>query len=257
MIIFVVENYLMISYPNAKINIGLDVLNRRNDGYHNISSVFYPVMSLTDILEIKKSNYFMFTSSGIKIMDNNICVKAFNLFKKEFEISNVKIHLHKRIPIFAGLGGGSSDASFTLMMLNELFNLNLTNEQLKCYALMIGADCPFFIENKPMLVEGIGEKLNYIKLNLDSYEIKVYSSDIKVSTAKAYSLIKTFNQSDLSCNIKKPIDSWQKNISNNFEEPIFQLYPELREKKRKIINDGALYCSMSGTGSSIYAIFKK
>ena len=257
MIIFVVENYSMISYPNAKINIGLDILSKRDDGYHNISSVFYPVMSLTDILEIKKSNDFIFTSSGKKIDNNNICVKAFNLFKKEFDISNVKIHLHKRIPIYSGLGGGSSDASFTLKMLNDLFNLNLTNEQLKFYALMIGADCPFFIENKPMLVEGVGEKLKNIKLNLDAYDIKVYSSDIKVSTVEAYSLIKSFNNSNLSYNIKKPINTWQENIFNNFEEPVFQLYPKLREKKRKIIEDGALYCSMTGTGSSIYAILKK
>jgi 4-diphosphocytidyl-2-C-methyl-D-erythritol kinase len=257
MIIFVVENYLMISYPNAKINIGLDILNRRDDGYHNISSIFYPVMSFTDILEIKKSNNFLFSSSGKKIINNNICVKAFNLFKKEFDIPNVKIHLHKRIPICSGLGGGSSDASFTLKMLNDLFNLNLTHQQLKSYALMIGADCPFFIENKPMLVEGIGEKLNTIKINLDSYEIKVYCSDIQVSTAKAYSLIKSFEDSNLRCNIKKPISTWQKNISNKFEESIFLLYPELREKKKKIIEEGALYCSMSGTGSSLYAIFRK
>ena len=257
MIIFVVENYLMISYPNAKINIGLDILDRRDDGYHNISSVFYPVMSLTDILEIKTSTDFIFTSSGININNNNICVKAFNLFKKEFDIPNVKIHLHKRIPICAGLGGGSSDASFTLKMLNDIFNLNLTIKKLKSYALMIGADCPFFIENKPMFVEGIGEKLNYIKLNLDEYEIKVYSSDIRVSTAEAYSLIKSFKDSDLRCNIKKPIKTWQENISNNFEDSIFELYPELREKKTKIIEDGALYCSMSGTGSAIYGIFRK
>tara|TARA_Y100001954_G_C15739945_1_gene567848 strand:- start:596 stop:1339 length:744 start_codon:yes stop_codon:yes gene_type:complete len=247
----------MISYPNAKINIGLDILSKRDDGYHNICSVFYPVMSLTDVLEIKKSNDFIFTSSGKKINNNNICVKAFNLFKKEFDISNVHIHLHKRIPICSGLGGGSSDASFTLKMLNDLFNLNLSCKQLKSYALMIGADCPFFIENKPMLVEGIGEKLNYIKLNLDSYDIKVYSSDIKVSTVEAYSLIKRFKNSNLSYNIKKPINTWQENIFNNFEEPVFQLYPKLREKKRKIIEDGALYCSMTGTGSSIYAILKK
>lgn len=257
MIIFVVENYLMISYPNAKINIGLDILDRRDDGYHNISSVFYPVMSLTDILEIKTSSDFIFTSSGKNIKNDNICVEAFNLFKKEFNIPNVKIHLHKRIPICAGLGGGSSDASFTLKMLNDMFNLNLTIKQLKSYALMIGADCPFFIENKPMFVEGVGEKLNYIKLNLDEYEIKVYSSDIQVSTAKAYSLIKTFKDSNLRCNIKKPIKTWQENISNNFEDSIFELYPELREKKIKIIEDGALYCSMSGTGSSIYGIFRK
>ena len=123
MIIFVVENYSMISYPNAKINIGLDILSKRDDGYHNISSVFYPVMSLTDILEIKKSNDFIFTSSGKKIDNNNICVKAFNLFKKEFDISNVKIHLHKRIPIYSGLGGGSSDASFTIIKFNSLESL--------------------------------------------------------------------------------------------------------------------------------------
>ena len=139
-------------------------------------------------------------------------------------------------------------------MLNDLFNLNLTNEQLKFYALMIGADCPFFIENKPMLVEGVGEKLNNIKLNLDAYDIKVYSSDIRVSTVEAYSLIKSFKVSNLGHNIKKHIKTWQENIFNNFEEPIFQLYPKLKEKKRKIIEDGAIYCSMSGTGSSIYAI---
>ena len=153
----------MIVYPNAKINIGLNVLNTRADGYHEISSVFYPVKELYDILEIVPSDYFSFSSSGIAIPgDSNICTKAFDLLKADYGVRNVKIHLHKMIPIGAGLGGGSADGAFVLKALNELFELNLIKNQLEKYALKLGADCPFFIENTPKYVTGIGEKMTAI-----------------------------------------------------------------------------------------------
>jgi len=163
----------MIVYPNAKINIGLNVLNKREDCYHELSSVFYPVSELYDILEIITSDDFSFSSSGIAIPgDNNICTKAFDLLKAEYDVGNVKIHLHKIIPIGAGLGGGSADGAFVLKALNELFELNLTNNQLEKYALELGADCPFFIDNTPKYVTGIGEQMTAIDLDLSDYEIK-------------------------------------------------------------------------------------
>ena len=162
----------MILFPHAKINIGLNILKIREDGYHEISSVFYPVKQCYDVLEITEQQHFSFVKSGIKIPDGeNLCEKAFHLLKKDFSFANVEIHLYKHIPIGAGLGGGSADAALTLMGLNQLFELELNKTQLKKYALSLGADCPFFIDDRPTLVEGIGEKLSPIDLDLNGFEI--------------------------------------------------------------------------------------
>ena len=178
----------MIVYPNAKINLGLNILRKREDGYHDISSVFYPVKECVDVLEIVKSDNFEFTKSGIEIPNGeNICEKAWNLLHTDFGIGNVKIHLHKQIAIGAGLGGGSADASFTLKVLDDLFDLNLSVTELEKYALRLGADCPFFIDNTPKLVEGIGEKMTSIDLDLSEYNIRLINPGIHVSTKEAYS----------------------------------------------------------------------
>ncbi|MDP7430628.1 MAG: 4-(cytidine 5'-diphospho)-2-C-methyl-D-erythritol kinase, partial [Flavobacteriales bacterium] len=164
----------MILFPHAKINIGLNILGKREDGYHNISSVFYPVSSCADILEITEKEHFLFESSGVDIpKEENLCEKAFSLLRKDFSFPNVHIHLHKQIPIGAGLGGGSADAAFTLKGLNELFELEISSKKLEKYALQLGADCPFFIDDRPALVEGIGEKLSHIDLDLSVFEIRL------------------------------------------------------------------------------------
>ena len=246
----------MIVYPNAKINLGLNVLRKREDEYHDISSVFYPVKECVDILEIIKSEEFEFTNSGIEIPDGeNLCEKAWKLLDTDFGIGNVKIHLHKQIPIGAGLGGGSADASFTLKYLNELFDLNLKNKELEKYALRLGADCPFFIDNTPKLVEGIGEKMTSIDLDLSNYEIRLVNSDIHISTKEAYSgIVPKTPVISVEKIIELPIIEWKGQLKNDFEESIFLKHPELRELKDQLYKEGAVYASMSGSGSVIFSI---
>jgi len=247
----------MIVYPNAKINIGLNVLKKRLDGYHEMSSVFYPVMDLYDILEILPAKDFSFSSSGISIPgDSNICVKAFELLKADFGIGNVKIHLHKQILIGAGFGGGSADGAFTLKAMNELFDLKLSNTELEKYALQLGADCPFFIENTPKYVTGIGEKMMSVDLDLSNYEIKFIFPELHISTAEAYGGItpKTPKTNLLEL-INQPIDNWRGEAKNDFEISAFEKYPQLEIMKAQLYADGAIYASMTGSGSVLYGVF--
>ena len=249
----------MIVYPNAKINLGLNVLHKREDGYHDISSVFYPVKECVDILEIIKSERFQFTKSGIEIPDGeNICEKAWKLLDTDFGIGNVKIHLHKQIPIGAGLGGGSADASFTLKYLNELFDLNLNSKDLEKYALRLGADCPFFIDNTPKLVEGIGEKMTSIDLDLSNYEIRLVNPDIHISTKEAYSgIVPKTPVLSVEKIIELPIIEWKGKLKNDFEESIFEKHLQLEGIKDELYKQGSIYSSMSGSGSIVFGIFEK
>ena len=249
----------MIVYPNAKINLGLNVLRKREDGYHDISSVFYPVKEYVDILEIIKSERFQFTKSGIEIPDGeNICEKAWKLLDTDFGIGNVKIHLHKQIPIGAGLGGGSADASFTLKYLNELFDLNLNNKDLEKYALRLGADCPFFIDNTPKLVEGIGEKMTSIDLDLSNYEIRLVNPDIHISTKEAYSgIVPKTPVLSVEKIIELPIIEWKGKLKNDFEESIFEKHLQLEGIKDELYKQGSIYSSMSGSGSIVFGVFEK
>ena len=249
----------MIVYPNAKINLGLNLLRKREDGYHDISSVFYPVKECLDILEIIKSEEFEFTNSGIEIPEGeNICEKAWKLLDTDFGIGNVKIHLHKQIPIGAGLGGGSADASFTLKYLNELFDLNLTNKELEQYALKLGADCPFFIDNTPKLVEGIGEKMTSIDLDLSNYEIRLVNPDIHISTKEAYSgIVPKTPVLSVEKIIELPIIEWKGKLKNDFEESIFEKHLQLEGIKDELYKQGSIYSSMSGSGSIVFGIFEK
>ncbi len=249
----------MISFPNAKINIGLNVVSKRDDGYHNLETIFYPV-KLTDALELVESDEFRFSSSGLKIdgdPKNNLVVKAYKLFQKDFKLPPVKLHLHKIIPFGAGLGGGSSDAAFTLKMLNNYFNLKITSTILKNYAAQIGADCPFFIENRPVFAAGIGNRFQPINLDLSEYEILIVKPNISVSTPDAYKNIipqkPTFNLKDIE---SLPIEEWQKFIKNDFEKSVFQKYPEIENLKQILYKMGALYASMSGSGSAVFGIFR-
>ncbi|MBT4217188.1 MAG: 4-(cytidine 5'-diphospho)-2-C-methyl-D-erythritol kinase [Flavobacteriales bacterium] len=249
----------MIVYPNAKINLGLNVLSKKEDGYHDISSVFYPVKECVDILEIIKSERFEFTRSGIEISDGeNLCEKAWKLLDTDFGIGNVKIHLHKQIAIGAGLGGGSADASFTLKYLTELFDLNLNNKELEKYALRLGADCPFFIDNTPKLVEGIGEKMTSIDLDLSNYEIRLVNPDIHISTKEAYSgIVPKTPVLSVEKIIELPIIEWKGKLKNDFEESIFEKHQQLEGIKDELYKQGSIYSSMSGSGSIVFGIFEK
>lgn len=249
----------MIVFPNAKINLGLNVLRKRQDRYHDIHSVFYPVYSCTDILEIIKSDKLIFNSTGITIpAGENSCIKAWKLLKEDFNIGNVKIHLHKQIPIGAGLGGGSSDASFTLKLLNEIFNLKLSIKQLEEYAIQIGSDCPFFIENDSKFIEGRGENMKNINLNLSDFNIHLMHSNIHICSEEAYrEIIPEIPKNPLKEIIQLDIKSWAGKLKNDFETSVFLKYPELKKIKKKLYDDGALYASMSGSGSTIYSISKK
>ena len=249
----------MIIYANAKINIGLNILSKRVDGYHNISSVFYPINNCFDIIEIKKSNKFLFTTSGVKIIgENNLCLAAYNLIYSLFNIPPVHIHLHKQIPIGSGLGGGSSNASFILKGLNKLFCLELTNSELEKISLDIGADCPFFIDNKPKMVSGIGDIMKPINLDLSNFNIELHYSNINVSTAEVFSKFKIIKKDNsLFSSIMEPVENWKRKINNDFEKLIFSRYPELEKTKEDFYQRGALYSSMTGTGSTVYGIFKK
>jgi len=246
----------MIVYPNAKINIGLNVLEKQADGYHKLSSVFYPVNELFDMLEILPAKSFSFSSSGIAIPgDSNICVKAFELLKADYEIGNVTIHLHKQIPIGAGLGGGSADGAFALKALNELFKLDLTILELEKYALQLGADCPFFIENSPKYITGIGEKMININLDLSLYKLKFIFPELHISTVEAYEgVLPSRPKTNLLDLIKQPIKNWKEIVKNDFEDAAFVKYPQLKKIKEELYADGAIFASMTGSGSVVYGV---
>lgn len=250
----------MITFPNAKINIGLQILSKRDDGFHNIETIFYPI-NLNEIIEFVPSSKTDFTISGINIngdKNNNLIIKAYNFLKEEYQLPNIKIHLHKIIPTEAGLGGGSADASFMLKSLNEYFELNISNKKLLKYAEQLGSDCPFFIENKPTYATAKGEILETIDLLLKGYYIALIKPNVQISTAEAYKNIKLgkpkLNLRDV---VKRPIKEWKNNIFNGFEDYAFVKYPELKEIKTYLYNIGAEFALMTGSGSAIYGIFKE
>lgn len=254
----------MIVFPNAKINIGLNVVEKRQDGFHNIESVFYPIFHFKDILEIvinKDNNEVLFSSSGITIPgknNENLCIKAYQLLKTDFDIPSVKIHLHKVIPIGAGLGGGSSDAAFTLKLLNVLFELKLAEEELIRYAQKLGSDCAFFIKNKPVYAYNKGDDFIDYDLDLEGYKIEVIFPGIHVSTKEAYDGIQVRkSDADLRSQLHLPIEQWKNVVKNDFEKSIFLKYKSIEEFKMSLYNQGAVYASMTGSGSAIYGIFNK
>lgn len=250
----------MISFPNAKINLGLNIISKREDGYHNIESIFYPV-GCKDILEVIESTELLFQSSGIEIPGDstqNLCLKAYNLLKKDFDIPPVTIHLHKVIPIGAGLGGGSSDAAFTLKVLNNLFQLNISNKKLETYARLLGSDCAFFIENKPVFAMEKGDVFEDINLTLDSFFIVLVNPNIHISTAEAYAGITVNNTFPSPIDIiKNPMPKWKGELKNDFELSIAKKYPEIESIKNKLYSLGALYSAMTGSGSTVFGIFDK
>ena len=249
----------MIEFPNAKINLGLNILRKRPDGYHDIESCFYPV-SWTDALEIIPSECFTFTSSGIEIPDNdsgNLCTQAYELIRKDHQITEVSIHLHKNIPIGAGLGGGSADCAFTFQILNKLFQLQLTDQKLEEYAAVLGSDCPFFIKNSAVIASETGTTLKTIDLDLSGYYLIIIYPGIHISTAEAYACIKPEANvpSIEQIVLKKPVEQWKNYLKNDFEVGLFLNYPILERIKNRFYEYGAIYSSMTGSGSAIYGLF--
>lgn len=248
----------MIQFANAKINIGLQVLDRRGDGYHNLETVFYPI-KLYDVLEIVPSDSLKLDVYGLDIPinnDGNLCIKAFQMLAQDFKLEPVQIYLYKQIPVGAGLGGGSSDAAHTIKLLNEQFQLGLSVSQMQDYAVRLGADCSFFIGNEPVFAEGIGDVFSSIQLDLSPYHLVLVKPAVHISTPEAYRSVRpNANGKKLKEMIEKPVEEWRKYIFNDFEEGIFIAHPSIAEVKAALYEAGALYASMSGSGSSVYGIF--
>lgn len=254
----------MITFPNAKINLGLHITEKRPDGYHNLETVFYPV-PLDDALEIHllstpSTRKYALHLSGIEVtgeVDDNLVVKAYRLLDQDFELPPVDIHLFKHIPSGAGLGGGSADAAFMLKLLNDRFGLNLTVEQLEAYAATLGADCAFFIRNAPTFAEGIGNLFSPISLSLAGYQLVIIKPDIFVSTREAFSQIRPHRpEHPLHEVISRPIEEWRELLVNDFEASVFPQFPAIKEIKEELYRQGAIYASMSGSGSSVFGLFQ-
>ena len=254
----------MITYPNAKINLGLNIVEKRPDGYHNLETVFYPI-NLQDALEVNDlegEGEYTLKISGTPIegeLDNNLVVKAYRLLKKDFpNMGSINIHMYKHIPTGAGLGGGSADAAFMLKLLNEKFKLNLSTEKLEEYAAILGADCAFFIQNKPVFASGIGNIFEEINLSLKGYYLVLVKPDIFVSTKDAFAnIIPMKPNHSLKEIIRMPVETWRATMKNDFEDSVFKKFPEIAAIKDKLYDMGAIYASMSGSGSSVFGIFRE
>lgn len=250
----------MICFPNAKINIGLRITEKRPDGFHTIESCFYPI-PWNDILEIVPSKELSFESAGITIpgaLENNLCVRAFQLLQQDYKLTPISIFLQKIIPIGAGMGGGSSDAAFTLKLVNELFELKLTHEQLENYARQLGSDCAFFIKNKPVIATEKGDVFKSSNVNLIGKTLVAVYPNLHISTAEAYAGITPVKKSDdLNALLTQSIGSWNTTVVNDFEKPLFVSYPILQEIKKTLQNSGAAYVSMTGSGSTVFGIFNE
>jgi 4-diphosphocytidyl-2-C-methyl-D-erythritol kinase len=250
----------MLVFPNAKINLGLNIISKRPDGYHELDTCFYPV-PWKEMLEVVLADKQSFSFTGIKIPDNgsNIIEKAYSLLKHDFALPTVNIHLHKVIPIGAGLGGGSADAAFALKVFNRLFGLGLDDEQLMSYAVQLGADCAFFIKNKPMMARGIGEKLSEIQVSLENKNILLVYPNIHISTKEAYAgIVPESPEIEIEKVLRdNSIEDWRHVLVNDFEKSIFPKHPLLHQIKMKLYDHGAIYASMSGSGSCMFGIFNE
>lgn len=263
----------MIVFPNCKINLGLRVLRRRADGFHDLETVFYP-LALNDALEIvsrphqhstQDRELVTFTNTGIKISgpeENNLCVKAYHLLKKDFQqLPAIDMHLHKTIPMGAGLGGGSADGAFTLKLLNDKYRLNLSTAELIGYAARLGSDCPFFIINKPCFATSRGEMLEALQVDLSAFQLILINPGIHVETRWAFSEIIPHDRSDTEPPLEELVlmspGDWKNNLINDFELPVFRKYPQIRMVKDHLYEKGALYASMSGSGSTVFGVFEK
>lgn len=265
----------MITYPIAKINLGLNVVERRPDGYHNLQTVFYPV-AIKDRLEVVERGEWKEASgegietppacelsvTGIPVLGDvqqNLVVRAYRLLKQDFPtLPPVVASLDKGIPTQAGMGGGSSDGAFMISLLNKLFDLQLTDDQMISYAARLGADCAFFILNRPCYAEGIGEQLHPIALDLSGWYIGIVRPDIPVSTKEAFSLIRP-HYPEHCCRdvVARPVAEWRDMLTNDFEESVFALHPEIGAVKERLYEMGATYAAMSGSGSALFGLFRE
>lgn len=259
----------MIEFPCAKINLGLNITEKRADGYHNLETVFFPI-PICDALEIKTMDerFPSDMACDLKVTGNNVCcdekdnliVRAYNMIAADFDIPRVHAHLYKNIPSEAGLGGGSSDAAYMIRLLDQRFRINIGNAEMEKYAARLGADCPFFITAEPSYAEGIGEILSPVNItdnNLEGYSLVVVKPQIAVSTKEAFSNI-TPRKPLMCCReiVAQPIETWKDALCNDFEESVFGIYPQLNDIKNRIYTLGAAYAQMSGSGSSLFGIFK-
>lgn len=266
----------MILFPNCKINLGLHITRKRPDGYHDLETVFYP-LPLRDAVEIVSNQAFRAGNTAAPIYAgqpeameliltglpvkgeaaDNLCVKAWHLLKKDYpQLPPVQLHLHKAIPMGAGLGGGSSDAAFTLHLLNNKFKLGISTEKLLEYALLLGSDCPFFIINQPCIATGRGELLQPIPLDLSAWSFLLVYPEVHINTGWAFEQITpALPGKPISEVIGQPVSSWKDTLINDFEAPVCRLHPALGHIKETLVASGAVYASMTGSGSSFYGIF--
>ncbi len=248
----------MVTFPNCKINLGLHILQKREDGYHNIETVFFP-LPFFDILEIISYGKTDLKNSGISTgkIEDNLCLKAYYLLKKDFpELPQIQMHLHKTIPIGAGLGGGSADAAFTLLLLNEKFNLRISQQRLFKYALELGSDCPFFIINKPVFATGRGEKMKEVNVSIAGFKIIIINPGIHINTKEMFQKVSPVaGKKSIDAIISQPIETWKNELVNDFEEIVFLQHPEIKKIKKKLYDHKAIYASMTGTGSTVFGIF--
>ncbi len=250
----------MLAFPNAKINLGLHVLRKRDDGYHDIETCLVPI-PFTDILEIIPAQSFSFNSTGLAIdtsNEHNLCIKAYHLIRSEYNIGPIAMHLHKVIPMGAGLGGGSSDAAFTLKMLNDLFDIGISTIELKQLASQLGSDCPIFIDNNPAIATGTGTALDEISVDLKGKFLMLVFPTIGINTVQAYAHIHPeLPEYSIRKVLKEPIANWKEKLVNRFEKSVFQQFPELEEIKKSLYDSGASYAAMSGSGSTLFGLFNE
>jgi 4-diphosphocytidyl-2-C-methyl-D-erythritol kinase len=250
----------MILYPPAKINLGLNILRKREDAFHDIDTCMVEI-PFTDILEVTKADSFEFLQTGITINvagGTNLCEKAYQLMRNEYEIGPVRIHLRKQIPVGAGLGGGSADATYTLLAINQLFHLQLSIQRLKELSSELGSDCPFFVEGLPQIAQGRGEILAPVELDLSNIYLVLLNPGIHVGTKEAYDGV-SVNDAVASVDeiIQKPLEEWKSYLKNDFESSVFLLFPQIQQLKDSLYQAGAVYAAMSGSGSSVYGLFRE
>ena len=248
----------MILFPPAKINLGLRIVRKRADGYHDLETALLPV-PWRDALEVIRSDTFSFQTSGLPIPgapDSNLCVRAYRLLQQDFDLPPVAVHLHKIIPLGAGLGGGSSDAASLLVLLNDLFELSLTTSVLESYAARLGSDCPFFINPHPRRASGTGTTLEDLPLDLSGRHLLIVYPKVSVSTAEAYArVVPRQPDSNLRNLLTQPLENWKDQVVNDFEVSVFQQHPVLADLKEQLYRAGATYASLSGSGSALYGLF--
>ena len=249
----------MLAFANAKINLGLLITEKRPDGYHNIETVFYP-LKIYDAVEITDAPEVSCIVAGGAVPGNaadNICLKAFRVMQDEFQLPSQQITLLKNIPVGGGLGGGSADAAFLVKLVNDKFNLGLSDEQMEDYVRPLGADCAFFIRSTPVFAYGKGDEFESVDLDLSGYFIVLVKPDVHVSTADAYHGIKpTVTGTSLKDLIQLPVRDWEQHIKNDFEDSVFEKYPQIRSVKEALYHEGAIFAAMSGSGSSVFGIFE-